>query len=177
MPRLLPLAFLFAGLLACERLPQGGKSERRSRPCPELPSWAGELPADVFAEVLHLPGEPRAIGFRVYEDGKLETWAQVELVLGADGTLGSRPIEGKWKDEGRVLPERLDLLRQAVRATPPDELAAWSGYRGEGEEATVIRIRRDGQIHQSCYFGDRAPAPLNRIERLVLDLRFGVVPP
>lgn len=180
--RLGPLAWLlFVALIACRRDggPPKDENAAAASPCPPFPAWASkELPAGVLVDVLHVPSrEDRSVGYRLHEDGRLETHAKVELVVGADGQLTARPIAEAWKEVGRVPDERLETTRRLIREASADELRAWAGHRGGEEGTTFLRMRRDGQILESCYFGDRAPPPLGLIERHVLDLRLGIVPP
>jgi len=187
MPRRHALVGLLVGsLLACEpetpfaKAGGAATSEHGSKatPCPQPPAWAGELPSEVLAEVLHLPAtEGREVGYRVHEDGTLETYAEVELVLGANGAVASRAVPGRWKEVGRAQEKKLAFLRRQLREASPEELEAWAWHRGGDDDVTLIRLRRDGQIVRSCYFGDRAPPPLGAIERQVLDLRLGILPP
>lgn len=163
-----------------EPIASASASSQAANACPPDPAWAEELPADAIVEVLHLPAKRanrNGAGYRLFEDGRFQTYTDVELFVNDAGKLDTRPGDAVWKTMGGVEGAKLEATRKLVLESPREELESWAPKRKPKDldiDATLVRLRANGEIVRSCYFGDRAPPPLGAIERAVHDLGRGI---
>lgn len=190
---LLLLSVLPLALVACGRKAPAAEAESKASPaasasasaeekvetsaCPPAPSWAAELPSEVVVEVLHIPAKRanrNGAGYRLFEDGKLDTYTDVELFVNAAGKLDTRPGDAVWKTTGTPESSKLEAAQRLFAETSREDLEAWAPKKRPKEltsEWTLLRIRKDGELVSTCYIGHRAPPPLAALERAVHDLR------
>lgn len=144
--------------------------------CPAAPAWARDEPAGLLIEVLYVPGVPGThvgTGYRLFEDGRLDTFGDIEFYLDDAGKAHSRRIPAEWRTEGGVGGEALDRTRKVVDGTARDELDGWTKGRPHETkpiDLTVVRARQGGTLHHACYLGDPAPPALGALESAVKEL-------
>lgn len=194
-PTLLLVSVLPLALLACGRKapPAPAEAEDKAQPaasasvsaeekveasaCLAAPEWAADLPSEVVVEVLHVPAkraQRKGAGYRLFEDGKMDTYTDVELFVNAAGKLETRPGDAVWKTAGMPEGAKLEAARKLFSETSRDDLEAWAPKKLPRElesEWTLIRVRKEGELVSTCYVGHRAPPPLAALERAVHDLR------
>lgn len=188
---MIALSFPLA-LVACRREPSPPEAKTEAKPvassrpeanaCPPVPAWAGEFPTGAIVEVLHVPNQAKSdagdgTGYRLFEDGRLDTYSVLEFFTNDAGTLESRRVPGTWSTPGGVSGEKLEATRKLVLDTKREELEKWAPKRkpkDAGADFTLIRANYEGTVVQTCYFGDHAPPPLGAIERAMHDLRGGI---
>ena len=138
--------------------------------CPPLPSWAPAPSDQVEADLLHVTATHGA-GYRLFADGHLETYDDLELIKDDAGRMKLEKAQGKWRDRGKVDASGVEALRAAVRQTDRAELiGARTGKGGGKDTRTHLFVRREGVALSLCYLGDQAPASLEPIEKAIHDL-------
>lgn len=148
--------------------------------CPPAPSWAAELPTEAVAEVLHIPAKRanrNGAGYRLFDDGRLDTYTDVELFVNSAGKLETRPGDAVWKTTGMPEASKVEAARNLFSETSREDLEAWAPKQPRKDvegEWTLIRLRKDDDLVSTCYFGHRGPPPLAALERAVHDLRSSI---
>lgn len=148
--------------------------------CLPTPFWAEDRGESVFIELLHIPakrGNRNGAGYRLHEDGRIETYTDVELFVNDEGKLDTRPGDAIWKTVGSLDGAKLEEARELAKESSREELEKWAPKRireGLDIESTLLTIIKGDETIRTCYFGDRPPAPIGKVEKAVHDYRMGL---
>jgi hypothetical protein len=138
--------------------------------CPAAPSWAGKQSDEIEVDLLHTT-EAHGTGYRLFNDGHLETYDDLELIKSDAGRMKLEKVAGSWRNRGPVDVQGLEAVRRAIGATDEREMVGSRTGQGGGKDSrTHMLIVRDGKRTSFCYVGDQAPKGLEAVERAIHDL-------
>jgi hypothetical protein len=142
--------------------------------CPARPEWAGPLASATEVEVLHhaqTPSSPHGTGYRLYADGRFETYDDINLRPDDAGRLTFQRVPGSWRLRGVVTDEARAELRALLASTPAAAVEGVQATKTRDRGAfTIVTWVHADKVAVSCYYGSEMPSSSERVVSKVHDL-------